>query len=676
MAKRTASPAQVNDPLSDSARKNLLALRGEIESRLATLEEVLADPSRGESLAGLILDLSRIATEEAQAAAAQACLATRTEADKQIEEHRTAAAAALEALQASLRTTQQDLETERATTQELQHEAKQTRLELEKQTALGAARAQLERDLQSARDELGREKKAVSDLKRSAAEAVERLEAERRGAAETQSQLAAERSAVADLRGAADDARENLERATERLATLEQDLADARAAAEQERQEARAAQEQAVREAVAVEQRALAHAEALHDRAQADARAAYDAISQDLERERTAAAYAHAELQSQIDGLQSELDEQRTQTAGLREAAQRVDELTTSLDRERAAAADRERTASEERDRVYSETQSQVDSLVGELDAERQRTNELRQALREAEERQASFDRESSQTDAERGELEARQRELAALSQAALAEAQRALSEAQADLERERDARAELLHASESADQQLASSRSNEVQMLAHVDQLTAQLEKERGEASMAIEALIAERDSVRGELQTAQKWIEDLHAAEAEFTSRAPVAAQARATSPSPSEAVSPSVVEAPAVETVLDTPAAIAADEVWQELRLASRHYFIEAITVQINGDAGTLFDLSITGCQLLSPSALKPNQTIKIQLPGESPIHCSGKVVWTRLESAAGAQLLSYRAGVRFTKADAGAIESFTAAHATSPVPVVGG
>lgn len=75
MAKR-ASPTRspndqsslaLNDHLSDSAQQQLAALRGALESRLAALEEVLADPSRGESLAGLILDLSRVATEEAQA---------------------------------------------------------------------------------------------------------------------------------------------------------------------------------------------------------------------------------------------------------------------------------------------------------------------------------------------------------------------------------------------------------------------------------------------------------------------------------------------------------------------------------------------------------------------------------------------------------------------------------
>src|SRR3954464_3532766 len=101
MAKRAASPAPVNEQLSDSAQKHLTALRGEMESRLVMLEEVLADSSRGESLAGLLLDLSRIATEEAQAAAAQACLTTRSEADRQMAEQRAAATAAIETSQAT-----------------------------------------------------------------------------------------------------------------------------------------------------------------------------------------------------------------------------------------------------------------------------------------------------------------------------------------------------------------------------------------------------------------------------------------------------------------------------------------------------------------------------------------------------------------------------------------------
>ena len=81
--------------------------------------------------------------------------------------------------------------------------------------------------------------------------------------------------------------------------------------------------------------------------------------------------------------------------------------------------------------------------------------------------------------------------------------------------------------------------------------------------------------------------------------------------------------------------------------------------------------LSDLSITGCQLLSPTALKPNHTVKVTLPdGKKPVTCTGTVVWTRLEPSAGGQAIRYRAGVRFTKVDEAAIETFASRHGATP------
>ena len=169
MAKRAASPASVTQHLPDSAQQHLTTLRGEIESRLATLEEVLADPSRGESLAGLILDLSRIATEEAQAAAAQVCHIFRSEADRQVAEQRAAAAAAIEAAQAGLRTAHEELETERAANQHLRHETEQSQVELGNLRELAAvkeaAREKAERELKTLREGGARQKAAEADLK-------------------------------------------------------------------------------------------------------------------------------------------------------------------------------------------------------------------------------------------------------------------------------------------------------------------------------------------------------------------------------------------------------------------------------------------------------------------------------------------------------------------------------
>ena len=48
--------ATLNEYLPETAQRHLASLRAAVEDRLTALEEVLADPSRGESLEGLILD--------------------------------------------------------------------------------------------------------------------------------------------------------------------------------------------------------------------------------------------------------------------------------------------------------------------------------------------------------------------------------------------------------------------------------------------------------------------------------------------------------------------------------------------------------------------------------------------------------------------------------------------
>src|SRR5204862_4208802 len=73
MAKRVASSSPhdtssvaLNDQLGQSAQRHLGTLRSALEKRLAALEAGPANPPRGESLPGLILDLPRPATEKAQ----------------------------------------------------------------------------------------------------------------------------------------------------------------------------------------------------------------------------------------------------------------------------------------------------------------------------------------------------------------------------------------------------------------------------------------------------------------------------------------------------------------------------------------------------------------------------------------------------------------------------------
>ena len=87
----------------------------------------------------------------------------------------------------------------------------------------------------------------------------------------------------------------------------------------------------------------------------------------------------------------------------------------------------------------------------------------------------------------------------------------------------------------------------------------------------------------------------------------------------------------------------------------------------SIELNGGAGLLVDLSVDGCQLLSAAALKPHQVVKMLLSSEGvSIACTGKVAWMRLDPPQPGQLFSYRAGVAFTQPDEPALEAFMTTH----------
>jgi hypothetical protein len=104
---------------------------------------------------------------------------------------------------------------------------------------------------------------------------------------------------------------------------------------------------------------------------------------------------------------------------------------------------------------------------------------------------------------------------------------------------------------------------------------------------------------------------------------------------------------------------------DDGWGPVRLADRYVFREPLNVQVNGEGATLFDISISGCQFVCPSAVKPNQSVKVIVPAKAPISCTGKIMWSKLEPPATGRLFGYRAGVQFTKPDQAAIEAFISA-----------
>jgi len=666
MAKRAASTASrtepsssaLNEHLSSSAQQQLAALRGALESRLAALEEVLADPGRGESLAGLILDLSRIATEEAQVAASQACIATRAEADKEIATLRVSAKSALDGTQAALKATEASLDQERALGTDLRRAVDQAQLENHKQADLLKARDQLEANLRTDRQRLEAEvvkqqsivadaQRAAGELQRAAADAKQQLETERRSSADWQSQLQAERASGAELGRSAHSA-------AARLEAVERELADERAA--HEAAVADVSDERAAHQAVVAE---LTDARAAHQAVVAeltdaraagqavaaqlaDARAAHQAVAAELADARAAHQAVAAELAgagATYQAVVAELAEARAahdeELRGVRAAHDAVvKELAGARGAHEAVAADleHERKAAPNRDHAHAQLQSQ-------LEAERATVADLRQAAARAEELSATLSRESS------GGHEAH--EEAALLQTSLADAQRALADAQAQLETDRAAMVEVRQLAEYTDQQLASARSNEAQTVADHQKLSAQLD-----------ALSKERTALIDELAAARSAIAQSHELRPE-----PVATPA----PPPVEPHPPKA-KAKAHATASAKKQQVEPEEGWQSVRLAVRYMFSTELSVQVNGNPARIFDISVSGCQLLSPTALKPNQMVKIVLPDVPPVTCSGKVIWTRLEPMAVGQPLGYRAGVRFTKADDLAIETFAARYAS--------
>src|SRR5205085_3783946 len=155
-------------------------LRSALEKRIAALEEVLADPSRGESLAGLILDLSRVATEEAQVAASQAAIATKADADTQIATLRASTKAALDTAQAAVKSAEASRDHERAIGIELRNAAEQAQLEKAKQAEALTAREQLDAALRGDRArfeaEAVRQQSIAADLQRAMADATQQVE--------------------------------------------------------------------------------------------------------------------------------------------------------------------------------------------------------------------------------------------------------------------------------------------------------------------------------------------------------------------------------------------------------------------------------------------------------------------------------------------------------------------
>lgn len=99
----------------------------------------------------------------------------------------------------------------------------------------------------------------------------------------------------------------------------------------------------------------------------------------------------------------------------------------------------------------------------------------------------------------------------------------------------------------------------------------------------------------------------------------------------------------------------------------RQARRVKLQEGTDVAVDGARATLVDLSTRGAQVLSPRAVKPNSSVRLQVPTEAgALSCEARVVWVLVEKRQDHKHALYRAGVQFTDIAAPEFEAFFSQH----------
>jgi len=93
----------------------------------------------------------------------------------------------------------------------------------------------------------------------------------------------------------------------------------------------------------------------------------------------------------------------------------------------------------------------------------------------------------------------------------------------------------------------------------------------------------------------------------------------------------------------------------------RRAPRFRIVDGVDVMIDGNVATLVDLSVVGAHVVSPTILKPNQRVRINLSdGKKPIRIGAGVAWASFELAKTGP--RYRAGIEFFEAEPAPIQKF--------------
>lgn len=97
-----------------------------------------------------------------------------------------------------------------------------------------------------------------------------------------------------------------------------------------------------------------------------------------------------------------------------------------------------------------------------------------------------------------------------------------------------------------------------------------------------------------------------------------------------------------------------ALATSEVRIVYSRRAPRYRVSSMHAVIDGNPALVIDLSLIGAQVISATALRPNQRIRMTLAGDQGVKFNAAVAWANFELPAEGP--RYRAGIQFQDANA--------------------
>lgn len=105
----------------------------------------------------------------------------------------------------------------------------------------------------------------------------------------------------------------------------------------------------------------------------------------------------------------------------------------------------------------------------------------------------------------------------------------------------------------------------------------------------------------------------------------------------------------------------------------RQAAR-YPMHRRNIFVNGEAGHLIDLSVSGAQVHVPSRLRPSQVVRMILPDDAgDLRSQGTVAWSIAVPAGG--VIQYRVGIEFINPNTVGLSAFCVRSGDAPDPKPG-